>query len=253
MRAKEFISESLGHVPSRPQQKDLCAEPTRADIPSQIRSVNKVKLTDGATVTVNGKRVELPGGGSFNYTTPTSASPAYRSPASSGGAYQSPGPERVLFSNSLSSKQKNIFINALADAKRILNAKGLGWLTQCTFHFGSNYKGEASTYRASVDEVHMATRTIWSNAYYGSVRNNILHELGHRFQYKARNTGALDREVSEKYAYYLNSNYRAFPDSYSRTNRNEFWADCFYLWTTNQIQYYHQADWVRAMIKEHNR
>jgi hypothetical protein len=55
------------------------------------------------------------------------------------------------------------------------------------------------------------------------------------------------------YKYYLTSGHKAFMREYGKKDRYEFWADSFELWAKNQIQNYHQAAWVSAMIKKYNR
>jgi hypothetical protein len=160
-----------------------------------------------------------------------------------------PGTGRILFSSALSEDQKEAFRDGLVEAKKILTAKGVGWLMNCTFSFGSNKA--IATYSYGSDTVRMR----WGQ-YDNSVTricDTIIHELGHRFHYQCRDTHALNREIDAKYEYYMNSDHDAFMRSYGRKDRYEFWADCFNLWVTNRIHDYHQAVWVSDMIEKYNR
>jgi hypothetical protein len=218
-------------------------------------------LNEAATVTINGKRVDLPGGGSFNYTTPSSSSRTYRAPTSSSyphtntsppisdRRYRTPSNKVIRWGDGISEAKKNIFKEALADVKRILYAKGVGWVTDGTFYFGSPENPEwGGMYRYSDDITHIPRHLAKQVAI-----ENILHELGHRFHYQCRDTYAFDREVNAMYKYYLTSGHKAFMREYGKKDRYEFWADSFELWAKNQIQNYHQAAWVSAMIKKYNR
>ena len=220
-------------------------------------------LNEAATLTINGKRVELPGGGSFNYTTPNSSSRTYTTPNSSSypptdttrprsdRAYRPPSSKIIRWGDGISEEKKKIFKGALADVKRILYAKGVGWVTNGTFYFGSPENTEwGGMYRGSDDITHIPK-------YRAKLRqaaiDTILHELGHRFHYQCRDTYAFDREVNAMYKYYLTSGHKAFTREYGKKDRYEFWADSFELWAKNQIQNYHQAAWVSAMINKYNR
>jgi hypothetical protein len=197
-------------------------------------------LNEAATITINGKRVDLPGGGSFNYTTPNSSRRNQIGP---------PSDKTIRWGDGISDANKSIFKEALADVKRILYAKGVGWVTNGTFYFGSPENPEwGGMYRYSDDITHIPRNLAKQVAI-----ENILHELGHRFHYQCRDTYAFDREVNAMYKYYLTSGHKAFTREYGKKNRYEFWADSFELWAKNQIQNYHQAAWVSAMIKKYNR
>ncbi len=84
----------------------------------------------------------------------------------------------------------------------------------------------------------------------------IIHEFGHRFHNRGCPRGVftgIDTEIADKYAYCMSHDTSVFVSNYSRTNRNEFWAEHFAGWVMGTMPGNRVGPWIGEMVAKYNR
>lgn len=252
------LTKDIGPDAIQQNAKRLGWKISRAGIPPLLPYGNKKKLEEGSVLTVDGQRTEIPSGPySSRRVVTTTGKPGTRrivstlpSDIKSYSTYKPKSTYQkdtiypnLYFRSGTTSLEKEKVRGYYAKAKNLLSKFGLSWLlTEVPFDYNPDHRS-SGTYYYDTDTLVMSE----------SPFSTLIHELGHRFHYKCRNTNELNDEIDRVYNWYLNNKSNGFARSYSRTDRYEFWADSFASYIMGTNQHIPQLDWVGEMIRKHNR
>ena len=155
------------------------------------------------------------------------------------------GKTELVYYENVSPRTRDALEVAVSRARQALGAKNLAWIMDTRILIKTSAKW-TGTY-----EAHNDSLWITPSGSTDFLVRLLVHEFGHRFHTKRAH--GLDYEISSKYSYCMANDRSVFVSDYSRTNREEFWAEHFAGWVMGSMPRNRLGPWVGDMIAKYNR